>query len=125
MAVSRLKPLWQAIWNLPVLSKVKNLVWKATKNSLPTKDNLVRRKIIQNGSYDVCREHMEDVKHALYSCPKLAELWKKMPQWTHVNVSSVGNYGPDWKCLRTKQGASNVCHSSVGLVDSKKQLKNG
>uniref|UniRef100_A0A7N2KWK8 Reverse transcriptase zinc-binding domain-containing protein n=1 Tax=Quercus lobata TaxID=97700 RepID=A0A7N2KWK8_QUELO len=83
--VSRLKPLWQAIWNLPVPSKVKNLVWRATKNSLPTKDNLVRRKIIQNGRCDVCREHTEDVKHALYSCPKLAELWKKMSQWTHMN----------------------------------------
>ena len=35
---------------------------------------------------------MEDVKHALYSYPKLAEPWKKMPQWTHVNVSSVGNF---------------------------------
>ena len=75
--VSRLKLLWQAIWNLLVPSKVKNLVWRATKNSLPTKDNLVRRKIIQNGSCDVCREHTEDVKHALYSCPKLVELWKK------------------------------------------------
>ena len=90
--VSRLKSLWQAIWNLPVLSKVKNLVWRATKNSLPTKDNLVRRKIIQNGSRDVCQEHTEDVKHALYNCLKLAELWKKMPQWTHVNVSSARNF---------------------------------
>ena len=35
---------------------------------------------------------MEDVKHALYSYPKLAELWKKKPQWTHVNVSSAGNF---------------------------------
>ena len=90
--VSRLKSLWQAIWNLPVLSKVKNLVWRATKNSLPTKDNLIRRKIIQNGSCDVCQEHIEDVKHALYNCLKLAELWKKMPQWTHVNVSSARNF---------------------------------
>ena len=71
---------------------MKNLVWRATKNSLPTKDNLVRRKIIQNGSRDVCQEHTEDVKHALYNCPKLAELWKKMPQWTHMNVSSARNF---------------------------------
>ena len=58
-------------------SKVKNLVWRATKNSLPSKDNLVQRKIIQDACYDACREHTEDLKHALYSCPKLEELWKK------------------------------------------------
>ena len=58
-------------------SKVKNLVWRATKKSLPSKDNLVQRKIIQDAYYDACQEHIEDVKHALYSCSKLEELWKK------------------------------------------------
>lgn len=66
-----LKPLWQAIWNLPVPNKVKNLVWKAVKNSQPSKENLVRRKIIQDNCCDLCREHKEDVKHAIYNCPKL------------------------------------------------------
>ena len=88
----RLKPLWQAIWNLPVPSKVKNLVWRATKNSLPTKDNLVRRKIIQNGCCDACREHTEDVKYAVYSCPKLDELWKRVPQWNHENLRRAMNF---------------------------------
>lgn len=41
-----LKPLWQGIWNLKVPSKVKNLIWWAAKNSLPTKQNLFRQKII-------------------------------------------------------------------------------
>ena len=44
--VANLKPLWQAIWNIPLPNKVKNLVWRAAKNSLPSKANLVCRKII-------------------------------------------------------------------------------
>ena len=90
--VSTLKPLWQAIWNLLVLSKVKNLVWRATKNSLPSKDNLVRRKIIQDAGCEACREHNENVKHALYSCPKLEELWKKIPLWNHENLRRMETF---------------------------------
>ena len=83
---SGVKPLWQAIWNLPVPNKVNNLVWRAAKNSLPSKENLVRRKIIQDECCEQCREHKEDVKHALYSCPKLEDFWKNMPQWSHDNL---------------------------------------
>lgn len=67
-------------------NKVKNLVWRAAKNSLPSKENLVRRKIIQDAYCDLCREHKEAVKHALYSYPKLEEFWKKIPQWSRDNL---------------------------------------
>ena len=51
---SSLKPLWQAIWNLPVHNKFKNLVWRVAKNSLPSKENMVCRKIIQDTCCDLC-----------------------------------------------------------------------
>ena len=34
--------LWRTIWPVPVPNKIKNLMWRACRNSLPTKDNLVR-----------------------------------------------------------------------------------
>uniref|UniRef100_A0A7N2N2Z4 RNase H type-1 domain-containing protein n=1 Tax=Quercus lobata TaxID=97700 RepID=A0A7N2N2Z4_QUELO len=46
------KELWHAVWHLQVPSKVKNLVWRACRNSLPTKMNLVRRKIITDDNRD-------------------------------------------------------------------------
>ena len=75
--MSRLKPLWQAIWNLPVLSKVKNLVWRATKNSLPSKDNLVQRKIIQDAGSTV---------------RSLRNSGKKMPLWNHENLRRTESF---------------------------------
>ena len=36
-----LKPLWNRIWGLHVPNKIKHLAWKACKNALPTKLNLV------------------------------------------------------------------------------------
>ena len=46
--VAIVKPLWLAIWNLLVPNEVKNLMWRAAKNSLPSKVNLVHCKIIQD-----------------------------------------------------------------------------
>nr|POE68233.1 hypothetical protein CFP56_26128 [Quercus suber] len=39
---------------LQVLNKVKHLAWKACKDSLPTKTNLVRRKVITEDCCDAC-----------------------------------------------------------------------
>ena len=78
-----MKPLWKKIWGLEVPNKVKNLVWRACTNSLPTKANLVRRKIISDGLCDICRLHQEDTNHALYCCPVLNPLWSQTPIWVH------------------------------------------
>ena len=69
------KPLWQAIWNLNVPGKVKNLLWRACKNALPSKTNLVRRQVIPDALCEVCKTHHEDIIHALYLCPLLSDIW--------------------------------------------------
>ena len=52
-----MKPLWSKIWGLEVPNKVKNLIWHACTNSLPTKVNLARRKITSDSLCDICRVH--------------------------------------------------------------------
>ena len=42
---ARDRPIWNKIWSLKVPPKVKNFMWRACSNILPTRDNLHRRKL--------------------------------------------------------------------------------
>ena len=58
--VENLKPLWNKIWGLNVLAKVKNLAWCACQNSLPTKTNMMKRKVVVGSVCDICKLQQED-----------------------------------------------------------------
>ena len=40
-------------------SKIKNFVWRASKDALPVKKNLLRRKISQDGQCEICKARDE------------------------------------------------------------------
>lgn len=46
--------LWRGIWNLHVSNTSKNFMWRACQNLLPTKDNLIRRKVVNDLLYPIC-----------------------------------------------------------------------
>ena len=87
-----LNPLWKKISGLNVPNKVKHLTWRACKDSLPTKVNLVRRKITTTGTCDRCKMHQEDAVHALLHCPDLKLLWCTRPQWNHGTLSACSSF---------------------------------
>ncbi|KAH9697612.1 zf-RVT domain-containing protein [Citrus sinensis] len=59
---------WSIIWKLPLPEKIKIFIWKATKNLLPTAENLCKHGIIQEGHYKRCGNRVENVLHALVAC---------------------------------------------------------
>ena len=63
------KPVWKQIWKLDVLSKVKNFLWRACRNALPTNANLVQRCVMTDSRCCVCDSHDENVLLCLWSCP--------------------------------------------------------
>ena len=67
--------LWKGIWDLKVANKVKNLVWKACQNQLPTKSKLVSHMIIESTTCDHCQDVPKSVIHALCSCQELDVVW--------------------------------------------------
>lgn len=73
---SILRRFWKKTWSIPVPLKVRHFVWRACRDSLPRKANLLKRKIIQEDAYESCKEMSETVGHVLWSCLKAKEAWE-------------------------------------------------
>ena len=69
-------PVWKAIWRMNVPNRVKSLVWRAGRNALPTRMNMVRRHILTNAMCPKCKVQLEETLHALWSCLILQDVWK-------------------------------------------------
>lgn len=57
--------LWRKIWNLKIPGQVKVCVWRALNEALPTKDQLLRRRVEVNCLCPVCNGAQEDTLHAI------------------------------------------------------------
>ena len=73
------KTLWKRIWKLLLPGKIKNFLWKASRNALPTMSNLVRRCVIDDPTCPHCTNQHEDVSHALWNCPSLSSISHEDP----------------------------------------------
>ena len=56
------------------ICKIKHFLWKSVSNSLPTKSNLVNRKILQDLTCHLCSSAPENVVHALWGCEKIKHI---------------------------------------------------
>ncbi|KAK9991820.1 hypothetical protein SO802_026805 [Lithocarpus litseifolius] len=72
------RELWQGIWSLQ----------RACRNSLPSKENLVRRTVIENPLCDRCSCANESALHALWSCGELDVVWEDLTLWNCRNSLS-------------------------------------
>ena len=77
----QLKPPWKQIWSLSLPSKIKNFLWRACRNALPMKENLVRCCVITDPTCTFCTSQAEDVLHAIWCCPNVSQVWDGDHQW--------------------------------------------
>ena len=76
-----MKSFWKSIWKLKVPGKIKHFLWKACTNSLPTKENLLKRKILQESGCPRCSGSSKFVVHALWSCTCIKVVWNTDFNW--------------------------------------------
>ncbi|XP_041025489.1 uncharacterized protein LOC121265863 [Juglans microcarpa x Juglans regia] len=69
---------WRNIWNLEVPSVTKLFLWRAGNNRLPTKENLFKRKVVEDKSCLVCSVETETIMHALWVCPAANDIWAEV-----------------------------------------------
>ncbi|KAB2605937.1 S ribonuclease [Pyrus ussuriensis x Pyrus communis] len=74
-----LKHMWKALWRACVPEKVKICVWRCCLDALPTRANLMRRKVITNDACQFCQGESETVEHVFLSFPRSASIWFASP----------------------------------------------
>ena len=59
--------------------KIRIFGWRAANNLLPTAENLWKRKVVQELTYQLCRNSLENIFHALVTCKAAKNVWKTTP----------------------------------------------
>ena len=69
------KEAWATLRKLWIPNKIKAFGWKACNDILPTKENLSKRKIIEDEMCPICTRFLESAIHALWECEVAKDLW--------------------------------------------------
>nr|POE85249.1 putative ribonuclease h protein [Quercus suber] len=83
------RDVWKQIWKLHVPIRIRTLLWRACCESLPSKVNLVRRKLLIDATCPNCSLEPETITHALWSCKKLDSVW--LPQFAILKDATSPN----------------------------------
>jgi len=67
-------------------------MWKACSDSLPTKTNLVKRRVLTESVCHLCDRAEEDMHHALWGCEALKHVWDIDFQWVNQFEASQGPF---------------------------------
>jgi hypothetical protein len=67
---------WKRIWDLNVVPKIKQFIWRLAHNSLPLKVNIKRRGIECNTLCVCCKKLDEDGAHLFLKCKEVKKVWK-------------------------------------------------
>lgn len=77
---------------MKVPGKIKHFLWKACTNSLPTKENLMNREILQESLFHHCFRDSKDVLHALWGCECLKVVWDSEFGWVEKFRASSSSF---------------------------------
>ena len=115
------KTFWKSIWTLNVPGKIKHFLWKSCTNSLPSKENLMKRAIPIDSICHLCSRDNESVLHALWGCEKVQKVWATNFGWVDRNKASSGSFSNLVQLIQEKPPHSfAVQHHSVVYLASQK-----
>ena len=93
----RVTGCWNSIWNLKLPPKVKNFMWRACRNCLPTSVKLHSRGVQCPTNCAVCAGPNEDISYLFFefgtsiSCWQRTGLWNAILQIVQPSASCVEN----------------------------------
>ncbi|KAL0003686.1 hypothetical protein SO802_011247 [Lithocarpus litseifolius] len=84
--------LWSGIWKLKCPGKIKHFLWRACTNCLPTKANLLKRKVVTDSFCHMCGRCEETTMHALWSCEAIKLVWCNDFSWVNQFEAAQGDF---------------------------------
>jgi hypothetical protein len=107
--------IFKNIWESPVQSKVIVFSWQLLHNSVPTKDNLLSRGILNgdvNGTCVWCGDVRESAIHLFMHCKVAMEVWYAIFKWLGVVIVMPSNlfllFDCCWEAAKTKKDRKGI-----------------
>jgi hypothetical protein len=66
---------WKKLWAIKIPNSSKIFLWRACQNLLPTKQNLLKKGVVEDDLCPCCKIQEESIIHALWSCPSAQDVW--------------------------------------------------
>ncbi|XP_060965512.1 uncharacterized protein LOC133034440 [Cannabis sativa] len=85
---------WKSLWALKLPPKIKNLMWRAGSNCLPTLAQLASKHVPVSTLCPLCEEMDETISHVLLTCRVVTKVWERVGIGT--TVTAAGGMFLDW-----------------------------
>lgn len=76
-----------AIWKLSIPPRVHIFLWLLSKNKTLTRDNVAKRKYIEDKSFLFCSE-METIIHLFFDCVVARRIWKDLSEEVNLSIGA-------------------------------------
>jgi hypothetical protein len=115
--------IFSGVWESPAPSKVVAFSWQLFHDRLPTKDNLVRRGVLQHhlgGNCVWCANFSESANHLFLHCSVAHRVWCEIFKWLGVVVVMPANSFHLFDCFseagvnkKSRKGLRLVWHTAI------------
>ena len=75
-SMEELQQVWKGIWKIQTPNRIHHFIWRATRDSLPTKLNLRARHFPLEDACELCGDYQETTLHSLWLCEHAQAVWK-------------------------------------------------
>ncbi|GKU93781.1 hypothetical protein SLEP1_g7347 [Rubroshorea leprosula] len=99
---------YKLIWDSKILLKISAFAWRALQNRIPTKENLLKRGMIEETTgtkCTLCGEKIETASHILFSCLVSWKVWCLCYDWWGIKTATQED---GWNHLRQHMGLISI-----------------
>jgi len=106
------------VWHKQVPSKVSILAWRLLRDTLPTKNNLLRRGIIQPAASHCVAGcgNDESATHLFFHCDTFGALWQHVRKWLGVSGADLYTVHVHFLQFSNALGTSRIRRSFMQLL---------